>query len=107
MNASTVHTQYIVNIHCLSCILLFCTLLLSLSSISSLLPFLIGEVQTVLSIGFSKNDTVFTGTFSGDIYQWKGHTLDNVIKSAHNVCLEYHLLYASSIIIPVILYTCT
>ena len=44
-----------------------------------------GELQTILCLGFGSADTVFSGTLSGDIYQWKGHTLASVIKGAHNV----------------------
>lgn len=43
-----------------------------------------GELQTILCLGFASDHTVFSGTLSGDIYQWKGHSLINVIKSAHN-----------------------
>lgn len=44
-----------------------------------------GELQTVLCVGFSSADTLYTGTLSGDVYQWKGVNLHNVIKGAHNV----------------------
>jgi WD40 repeat protein len=45
---------------------------------------LLGEVQTILCLVFGSDDVVYTGTLSGDIYQWKGYNLESVIKSAHN-----------------------
>ena len=48
-----------------------------------------GEVQTILCLEFGAGDTLYSGTLSGDIYQWKGHTLVNVIK-AHSVRPPYH-----------------
>lgn len=44
-----------------------------------------GELQSVLCAVFSSADTTYTGTLSGDVYKWKGHTLLSVIKNAHSV----------------------
>ena len=53
-----------------------------------------GELQTILCLVFGAGDTVYSGTLSGDIYQWKGNTLVNVIK-AHNV--SYHTLWCAKL----------
>lgn len=44
-----------------------------------------GELQSILCAAYARDDITYTGTLSGDVYQWKGHTLQSVIKGAHNV----------------------
>lgn len=45
----------------------------------------IGELQTILCATFSADGSVYTGTLNGEIYKWEGHTLQSVIKGAHQV----------------------
>lgn len=45
----------------------------------------VGEIQTVLCLGFGPEDTTYSGTLNGDVYIWKGNNLDRVIQAAHNV----------------------
>ena len=47
-----------------------------------------GELQSILCAAYVRDDITYTGTLSGDVYQWKGHTLQSVIKGAHNVSDE-------------------
>ncbi|KAL5463172.1 hypothetical protein EMCRGX_G032049 [Ephydatia muelleri] len=42
-----------------------------------------GELQTILCATFSADGSVYTGTLNGEIYKWEGHTLQSVIKGAH------------------------
>ena len=49
--------------------------------------FTVGELQTILCAAFSADGGLYTGTLSGDIYKWEGHTLQSVIKGAHQVHL--------------------
>lgn len=44
-----------------------------------------GELQSILCAVYASNDIVYTGTLSGDVYKWKGHTLQSTIKGAHQV----------------------
>ena len=46
-----------------------------------------------------KDDITFTGSISGDVYVWKGHTLSRVVSQAHTgpvfamyTCLEDGLI---------------
>ena len=45
----------------------------------------IGELQSILCAKFASEEIVYSGTLSGDVYKWKGHTLFSVIKRAHLV----------------------
>ena len=44
-----------------------------------------GELQSILCAAFSPAGVAYSGTLSGDVYKWKGHTLQSVIKAAHKV----------------------
>ena len=55
-------------------------------------PHLTGELQSILCVRCAPDDITYTGTLSGDLYKWKGHTLQSVIKGAHNVSLCISLL---------------
>ena len=45
----------------------------------------LGELQSILCAVYASSDIVYTGTLSGDLYKWKGHTLQSTIKGAHKV----------------------
>ena len=47
--------------------------------------FLSGELQSILCVAYAPDDITYTGTLSGDVYKWKGHTLQSAIKGAHSV----------------------
>ena len=59
-----------------TCTCIFISLSLSLS---------LGELQSILCAVYTSSDIVYTGTLSGDLYKWKGHTLQSTIKGAHKV----------------------
>ena len=44
-----------------------------------------GELQSVLCAAFVSAEVAVTGTLSGDLYKWIGHTLSSVVKGAHHV----------------------
>ncbi|XP_029642851.1 echinoderm microtubule-associated protein-like 6 [Octopus sinensis] len=43
-----------------------------------------GEIQTMLCLAFSPDQTTYAGTLSGDIYIWKGSHLYNTISDVHD-----------------------
>ena len=45
----------------------------------------IDELQTILCAAFSTDGSVYTGVLNGEIFKWEGHTLQSVIKGAHQV----------------------
>ena len=45
----------------------------------------VGEIQTMLCLGFGSEETTYSGTLGGDIYVWKGTQLSRVVSGAHNV----------------------
>ena len=45
----------------------------------------LGELQSVLCAVFASEEVCYSGTLSGDVYKWSGHTLQAVIKRAHLV----------------------
>ena len=48
----------------------------------------VGEIQTMLCLGFGPDDVTFSGTLGGDVYVWKGTQLSRVVQDAHRVSVN-------------------
>ncbi|XP_046338524.1 echinoderm microtubule-associated protein-like 6 isoform X1 [Haliotis rufescens] len=44
----------------------------------------VGEIQTMMCLAFGPDSQTYAGTLSGDIYVFRGNTLDRVIAGVHN-----------------------
>ena len=74
-----------------ACVIRLCDIVkVEIEPLSSHVYLSAGELQTILCAAFSADGFAYTGTLGGEIYKWEGHTLQSVVKNAHQVKLGYY-----------------
>jgi WD40 repeat protein len=60
------------------------------------------QMQTMLSVAFAPSNVTYTGSISGDVFEWKGNSLTRVVQGAHSgpvftmfTCLEDGLIVSA------------
>ena len=43
----------------------------------------VGEIQSQMCVAFGEGEMCYSGTLTGDIYQWKGNELSSIVSNAH------------------------